>query len=172
MVCFDTLLKRASRPHAFSTSRDPISARCQMPTSTHCAIFVLAIVLSVGQATASSSEDASLRAQVSKYWNAIMSFDLATAYHMEEGAHSGALSPLAFRKQWSETDWELVDFRLHSTKLMDQSGKVTIELTFDVPQLSKHLSRMITDHWTIRGDEWLHVSRLATNDPGALENAP
>lgn len=128
------------------------------------------LVFSVGLAQASSSQDPNLEAQVTGYWNAIKSFDLATAYRLEEGARSGTLSPLEFRKEWSHTDWELVDFRLQDIEADAKSAEVTMDLTFAVPQLPKNLHRKIADHWTMRSGEWLRVSKPPKSEQGTAAN--
>lgn len=133
--------------------------------------FLFILISSVGLADAPPSEEESLRAQVSRYWHALKNFDLATAYQMEEGAASGTLSPLTFRQQWSETDWDLVEYEIRSAELIDEAAEVQIELTFAVPQLSKNLSRTITDHWIMRDEEWLHA-RPAATVPAASNSTP
>lgn len=156
---------------SFGLSRATNDAQCHLLNWLGRGTFLFILVSSVALADASPSEAESLQAQVSRYWGALKNFDLATAYQMEEGAASGTLSPLTFRQQWSETDWDLVEYEIRSAELIDEAAEVEIELTFAVPQLPKNLSRTITDHWIMRGEQWLRA-RPAANAAASSNGTP
>lgn len=110
-------------------------------------------------AAAEESAAARLQQRVTDYWDAIEVFDLYTAYGMELGAKNGSLTPSEFRRRQGGTDWELVDHRIERIETDDGSAEVALELTFDVPQLDKRLTRPATDRWTYAEGDWYRDAR-------------
>jgi hypothetical protein len=105
-------------------------------------------------AAAVEPSTARLQQRVSDYWDAIEVFDLYTAYGMELGAKNGSLTPSEFRRRQGATDWELVDYRIERIETDDGSAEVALELTFDVPQLGKQLTRPAIGRWSYADGDW------------------
>lgn len=170
MACFEPRLRAECGRHAPAVFRGQMGAKGKVAVIVSRFFLVASLLVGVGIANGTSSAAGSLETRVWSYWDAIKSFDLATAYNLEEGARFKALSPLSFREQWSETDWELIEFQIVSVELSDSSAEVVVDLMFDVPQLSKNLARRITDHWVWREGEWLHASPVSNRGTASSDH--
>jgi hypothetical protein len=112
----------------------------------------------LGAAEQASNQEDAIRQAVSKFWDAIKVFDLATAYHLEAGASDGDLTATAFREYWSDTDWELRSYEIRSITIDGDEADVDLLLLWHPPQLPKDVSRPFDDRWRYHDGAWLRDS--------------